>query len=137
MRLRFFSKTSDHPEEPYVRPSLQLVQTDSFDSNITVRNNPGPGRNLGRLYDAVGAKIEHFLNNKADRRGLGPDAVARKIHSLRSATNRSWGECEEILAVPTDEEYVTLRKLCRKLLKYCRYLIAARLREKNITEFAS
>lgn len=103
-----------------MRPSLQLVRTDSIDSNATGPNNPGPGRNLGRLLDTIGGKFEHFLNSRAGRRGLGPVALAEEIRSIRreNADDRWWRKYKA--TAPTDAEYVALRKLCRKLLKYCR-----------------
>lgn len=104
--------------------SLQLVRTDSPDSiasDATGPNNPGPGRNLGRLLDAVGGRVENLLNGRAGRLKLGPDAVAEEIRTLRRYNYTSTGR--KILGfpgIPTDEEHVALKKLCRRLLKHCR-----------------
>lgn len=111
-------------------------------SDATAPNNPGPGRNLGRLYDTLGARLEDFLNSRAGRLELGPDAVAQKIRSLRRyreafdlglicdnqtlPTDREIREIrshrgyEELYGSPTPEDIRILKKLCCKLLKYCR-----------------
>ncbi len=214
MPLSLFSKISDHREEPYIRPSLQLIQTDDTDSiasDATAPNNPGPGRNVGRLYDTLGSRLEHFLkrtygagvgaeqshahlglqlfqtdstdsesidsiasdatapnmpgpgrnlgrlldalgmrlenllNRRAGRLNRGPVAVAREIHNLRryrkafilglirdgqaSPTDKEisrafWERYErsskEFDNLPTHEDIGNLKKLCGKLLKYCR-----------------
>ncbi len=40
---------------------VKLDRNDSIDTNATGPNNPGPGRNVGRLFDAVGTRIEASL----------------------------------------------------------------------------
>lgn len=121
MRRGFFSKKSDYPEEPYVRPSLQLIRAESIDSNATASNNPGPGRNLGRLYDAVGGQIEHLLNKTAGRRRLGPDLIAEEICNLLKHADKQDGNfIYHVPIAPTVEENIVLEKLCQKLFKYCR-----------------
>ncbi len=81
MLRKFYSKFSDQSEEPYVRPSLQIVRTESIDSNATAPNNPGPGRNVGRLFDALGVRLEYLLNMGAERLGHGPSGVAQSIRN--------------------------------------------------------
>ncbi len=85
--------------------SLQLVRTNSIDSiatDATAQNNPGPGRNVGRLFDALGTRIEGLLNRRAGRLKLGPDAVAQKIRNLYQHRDLR----------RSTEEYETMKKLC-------------------------
>jgi len=126
MPRNLLSKYLARPEEPYVRPNLELVliRTESIDSNATAPNNPGPGRNLGRLLDAVGMRLEYFLNRMAGRLRLGPDETVQKILDLQFRRRlRAWEDKEVIIfgdsAPHSEEEFRTLKKLCRKLLKYC------------------
>lgn len=183
MLYNLFSKIWGPPEEPYTRPSLQLDLTESIDTNATAPNNPGPGRNVGRLYDALGARLEHFLgrtagrgrgrpsltpnlhlpvlldrndsidtnatgpnnpgpgrnvgrlfdavgtriehllNKSAGRLKLGPEAVAEEIRNLRRFRETfvlPVGHNGDGAVLPTDREVRTLKRLCRRLLKYCR-----------------
>ncbi len=158
MPLNLFSLISDHREEPYIRPSLHLVQsddTDSIASDATAPNIPGPGRNLGRLFDALGTRLEKFLNRRAGRLNRGPVAVAEEIRNLRryrkafilglirddrrtvlptdedirrtrAAVRFQWDLHHRGLfdrkfdESPIPEEIRILKKLCGKLLKYCR-----------------
>jgi len=156
MPLNLFSKSSHHREEPYIRPSLHLIQTDtdSIASDATAPNIPGPGRNLGRLFDALGMRLENVLNRRAGRLNRGPVALAQEIRDLRryrvafslglirdgqaSPTDEEisqacWYryECssKEFDNLPTHEDIGTLKKLCGKLLKYCRsHVLATQLR---------
>lgn len=101
--------------------NAQLDGTDSIDSiatNATAPNLPGPGRNVGRLFDALGAKIEIMMNRRAQRLKLGPDAVAQEIRQLCRYCDVRRAEAGQPEA--TDREYRTTKKLCRKLLRYCR-----------------
>ncbi|KLO18107.1 hypothetical protein SCHPADRAFT_936566 [Schizopora paradoxa] len=71
-----FSRRKDRDEEPYMRPSL-LQPNDSEESiasNATAPNIPGPGRNMGRLFDTIGGKIERVINETAGRYKIGPKA---------------------------------------------------------------
>ncbi len=66
MPHKLFSKILNRPEEPYVRPSLEQTEsTDSIASDATAPNNPGPGRNVGRLYDTLGSRLEYFLKRRS------------------------------------------------------------------------
>ncbi len=91
-------------------------------------------------------RVENFLNRRAGRLNRGPVAVAQEIRNLRryrkafilglirdgqaSPTDEeisracwdrehSGRELDDSLA-PTHEDIDTLKKLCGKLLKYCR-----------------
>jgi len=109
--LKIFVRT----EEPYIRPNLEqaLIRTESIDSNAINPNNPGPGRNLGRLYDNLGMRLERFLNRMAGRLKLGPDAALQEILELRR-----YDRSDEPNPL-SGEELRILTNLCRKLLKYC------------------
>ncbi|KLO08988.1 hypothetical protein SCHPADRAFT_586305 [Schizopora paradoxa] len=112
--------------------SLQLFRKDSIDSiasDATAPNNPGPGRNLGRLYDALGARLEVVVHKRTGRLNQGPDVVVQDIHELRCYRRKPYfGKNGDLLSIPvvdnsvspTEKQYRILRKLCRKLLKYCR-----------------
>lgn len=118
--------------QPNPQLSLQLFRNDSIDSiasDATAPNNPGPGRNLGRLYDALGARLEVAVYKRTGGLNRGPEAVAQVIHDLRSYRKDHYfdknGEAFSIPVVgnpvsPTEKQYRSLKKLCRKLLKYCR-----------------
>ncbi len=58
----------------YRQPSIS-----SIDSDATASNLPGPGRNLGRLYDTLGDGLVTHLHKRLTRRGYGPGAVSRKV----------------------------------------------------------
>ncbi|KLO08987.1 hypothetical protein SCHPADRAFT_944005 [Schizopora paradoxa] len=114
-------------------------------SDATAPNIPGPGRNLGLLFDALGKKFERIVNNWARELKLGPDEVAREIRSLRRHrdslalvdSNATAPVGQEIYVgrvarpgrkyqrveppqVPASEDVRLLKRLCRRLLKYCR-----------------
>ncbi|KLO18108.1 hypothetical protein SCHPADRAFT_137827 [Schizopora paradoxa] len=73
-----FSRRKGREEEPYVRPSLlQLTGSEeSIGSDATAPNNPGPGRNVGVLFDAIGGKIERVVNEMAGRYRAGSNVTA-------------------------------------------------------------
>lgn len=124
MPLKLFTKKLDRREKLYIRPSLQLTRTESTESiasDATAPDLPGPGRNLGRLFDAVGARIEYHLNSTVGRFKLGPNAIVLEIRNIRCYRHDSLGS-EDLhnSIVPTGKEYCTLKKLCRRLLKCCR-----------------
>ena len=52
------------------------------DTNETADNLPGHGRLLGNFYSRVGRKLEAKLGHDANRMGLGPPAIARKIRRI-------------------------------------------------------
>lgn len=108
---------------------LCLIRSDSdasIDTNATAANLPGAGRTLGLLLDYLGSNFESFMNRLAPRLGLGPEEVAKEIcrlrrhhetsiaerHSVQQSNGRSNGAKERVLL-----------KLCKKLLKYARYVI--------------
>ena len=122
-----FSRSKDQDEEPYVRPSLslELTWTDSIESTATGSNNPGAGRTIGNLFDAVGGQIERFVNEKAGQYKLGPQAIVediRKLRCIRSERELSLRRTTGFIVrlSPTKQEDIKLEKRCRKLLKYCR-----------------
>lgn len=99
---------------------LDMSDSESIDTNATAPNNPGPGRNVGLLFDAVGKKIELVLNRTAGRLNLGPDAVAWQIRNLRHYRESFIvGRDRNKGAPPTYEELRVIKRLCRRLLKYC------------------
>ena len=181
MSRKLFTRLWERPDEPYIRPILQLDRTESIDSNATAPNNPGPGRNVGRLYDflgdglervlkkttkqkrktlsiipfkfrqevddsesvdtnatasnnpgpgrnvglvfeSVGKKIEHALNRTAGRLKLGPAVVAWEIRNVRHYYRESFfvDRKTDTSGAPTYDELRIIKRLCRKLLKYCR-----------------
>lgn len=127
---RFLNNTAGlnrKTERPDTQYGLQLYRANSLDSiasDATGPNNPGPGRNLGRLYDAVGGRIEGVLNRRAGKLKLGPEAVAEEIRILRQHIELSSGR--KILGgFPrelTSEEHRLVKKHCRRLLKYCKFV---------------
>lgn len=47
---------------------IPLYRSDSVDSNATADNLPGPGRNLGLLYESLGRKLENRIHSFSARR---------------------------------------------------------------------
>ncbi len=93
----------------------------SVSTNATAPNLPGPGRTVGLLFDRLGAQVEKILNICADRRGLGPKAVALEIrclcrHDETTIVERHAGFVHQF----TDKAEKALRRLCKRLLKYAR-----------------
>ena len=48
-------------------------------SDETATDLPGTGRVIGKLYAASGRALETYLNKRAVKAGLGPDACAKRI----------------------------------------------------------
>lgn len=69
---------------------FELVRVDSgssIDSNATAPNLPGPGRNVGLLYDHLGARLESALNRGAV--GLAPSTLFRRQQERRIVAQHS------------------------------------------------
>ncbi|KLO13160.1 hypothetical protein SCHPADRAFT_380623 [Schizopora paradoxa] len=56
------------------QPSISSIVSDATASDL-----PGPGRNLGRLYDTLGDGLLSQIQKGMTRRGFGPGAVSRKV----------------------------------------------------------
>lgn len=90
-------------------------------STIATSNISAPGQFVGNVREGLGMKLEVLLNKLAVQRGLGPEAVAESIRSLRSNHRRSQeGTWRPGLAALTNKEEDTLRRYCQRLLKYSR-----------------
>lgn len=106
--------------------SLELRKVDtssSIDSNATAPNLPGPGRNLGRLYDWLGSRVEKSLNTRAATYSCNPMAIAQNIrqvchHDGRSIIQRHRSPSLKL----SDAEERNLIKLCKKLIKCARFV---------------
>lgn len=108
-------------------PLSRTDTSSSVSTNATASNLPGPGRTVGLLLDWLGAHVEKCMNLWADQSGLGPNAVAQEIRRLRrhdetSVVERHAGSVVQLLGVSERDEK-TVRKLCKKLLKYARYVL--------------
>ncbi len=102
---------------------LELVMTDSIDSNATAPNLPGPGRNVGRLFDWLGARLERILSNRKLKLGYDPDAVAQDIRQLCRHSERSLVERHKFPELGlTNIEKKHLKKLCKKLIACARFV---------------
>lgn len=110
----------------YIPSNVALARTDtdsSVSSMATAPNLPGPGRNVGLLFDFLGARVEKFMNARAERHGLGPRAVAEEISRLRRHSETTIIERHAGFVVQlTDKEERAFQKLCKKLLKYARFV---------------
>ncbi len=106
-------------------PQLARIHTNSsVSTNATAPNLPGPGRTIGLLMDWLGTRMERFMNICADRRGLGPKAVAQEIHCLRRHDETSIVERHTGSVVRLNKhDERAFRKLCGRLLKYARYAL--------------
>jgi len=105
-------------------PLHELVRVptrSSIASNATAPNLPGPGRTMGLMLDWLGGHLEDFMNRKATRRGLGPEAVSREIRRLRHHHETTFlVRLTAPAAVAPGSEARSLKKLCDKLAKYTR-----------------
>lgn len=99
--------------------SISSVSTDA-----TAPNLPGAGRTVGLLMDFLGSHLELFLNLRARHLGLGPEAIAQEIRRLRRHHETSILQRHEVSTVQlTRVEAQTLKKLCKRLLKYARCVL--------------
>lgn len=105
-----YKVTSDRPRARETRVAVY----DSTSSNQTGSNNPGPGRQLGRLYMYFGRGIERQLGNLADRIGFGPAAVAFEIKQII--------EVHRFLPGAPHIVHVRLSLLSKRLLRYTQYV---------------
>ena len=99
--------TSSLPTEP----DCLWEVCSATDSTETADNLPGHGRLLGNFYSFVGRKLDAKLGHAADRMGLGPPAIARKIRRI---------------VIEDEEGYIWNRNLkeaerkCKQLVRYVR-----------------
>ncbi len=105
-------------------PLSRTNTSSSVSTNATAPNLPGAGRTVGLLLDRLGAHVEKCMNLWADRRGLGPNAVAQEIRRLRrhdetSIVERHAGSVAQL----SKRDEKTVRKLCKRLLKYARFFL--------------
>ncbi|KLO06125.1 hypothetical protein SCHPADRAFT_699894 [Schizopora paradoxa] len=116
---RFAQRSRQHHETFLARQdSISSVST-----NATAPNLPGAGRTVGLLMDFLGLHLEFFMNMRAQRFGLGPEAIAQEIRLLRKHHDTSILERHEMSTVELNRsEARTLKKLCKKLLKYARFV---------------
>ncbi|KLO12981.1 hypothetical protein SCHPADRAFT_387797 [Schizopora paradoxa] len=96
---------------------LTPTQSSASGTNAIGENLPGPGRNLGRLYDWLGQKFENILGKILFRAGYGPTNISRKIKIIR---NPKWEEMESLAAELRDSDLRKLCRHCRKLVRYSR-----------------
>lgn len=88
-------------------------------SNMTEDDRPGPGRILGNVYSSLGRQLESLLNSFAERRGLGPEAVAHRVRRREEDLfNRR--RLERPPTNYTKEEAVQQRKDVKKLVRYAK-----------------
>ncbi len=112
-------------------PGLQLVRFNSHvsvDTNATAPNLPGAGRTVGNLLMTLGKGLERLMIRRAQQIGLGPEAVAKDIHAVydrmiarTDVYSLPWPGSYYNWR-PSDAEAKALTKLCKKLLKYSRYV---------------
>ncbi len=68
---------------------LELVRFDtssSVDTNATAPNLPGPGRNIGLLFDWLGSGLENAINGRPEERAV---TVAQDDHQIDSSGTSS------------------------------------------------
>lgn len=102
---------------------LELLRIDSIDRNATADNLPGPGRNIGRLYDWLGARLERVLSNRKLKLGHNPDAVAHDIRQVCRHDERLVVERHKFPGLGlTKFEKKNLKNLCKKLIACARFV---------------
>ncbi|KLO09434.1 hypothetical protein SCHPADRAFT_943664 [Schizopora paradoxa] len=111
------ASTVDH-DRSYALHIYRIPTASSVETNATAPNLPGPGRNLGQLYDWLGLKFESYLTRLLVRRGLGPEAVAAAISRLRQHERFSIKDLHISDQGRVDGKSRRLAKYCKKLFKY-------------------
>lgn len=108
------------------------LETFSIDASSmqTASDNPGAGRTLGTLYSSLGKPVERALNSMAERLGLGPCATVVRIRGIRPLQKRVSSVDQHrtsLVAEPelSRNERQQLKKYCRRLVRYSRYVRAA------------
>ncbi|KLO08599.1 hypothetical protein SCHPADRAFT_944316 [Schizopora paradoxa] len=105
----------------YDDPHLALSRSSSISTNATASNLPGPGRTLDLLLQWLGKGLESFLNKRAIKLNLGPEAVARDIRRIIGIEEINAFSLYASQRAPlTKAQEKCLRKLCTRLLKYAR-----------------
>lgn len=116
-------------QSPYAQWNEEGHDRDDFifsiDSDATASNLIGAGRTVGLLFDSLGDRLEQFVNRMAERRGAGPSVVSRHIRQIRH--HRVTRLHERYIEQMCVSEERTLKKLCKKLLKYSRCATAPSL----------
>ena len=101
---------------------VDIIEHES--TNATESDLPGPGRTLGKVYKNIGRRLEEFLNDLAERKGLGPSAVAIRIKNRvdegrRQAINlKRYGQ-----VLYTEKEMADQRKDLKKLIRHAKLLL--------------
>ncbi|KAJ7113900.1 hypothetical protein C8R44DRAFT_229320 [Mycena epipterygia] len=74
----------------------------------------GPGKTVHELYSTLGSKAEKYANRAAHSLGLGPTAVAERIHIFFGDGNQRESALSDLQeGIPRD-----LEKDCKRLMKY-------------------
>ena len=63
-------------------PQHAIASSESFSTNATMSDLPGPGRGIGRLYSRAGKILELCIYRFAHRCGYGPHAVYERFYAL-------------------------------------------------------
>lgn len=114
--------TSGHYEVKFY--ALTKTQSPASSINAIGVNLPGPGRNLGRLYDWLGQKFESSLGKMLFRTGHGPVNIARKLKALQETqlAKGSKGQVADMLD-SRRSDMCKISRYCRKLVKYSRFVL--------------
>lgn len=105
-------------DPPYYNSTIRRFDTGlTASTNATAPNLPGPGRNVGRLFDWLGGRLESFINKHASQIGCGPQAVADEIRRLRQ---HFIADGPLTSACLSEDDEKDLKKLLKRLLKYTR-----------------
>ncbi len=90
----------------------------SFSTNFTASNLPGPGRNLGQLYDHLGRRLETSASKLAENRfHRGPDNSFREISAQRKIGRYRYADQDEYFKLLQQKNLV---KACQRLVIYAR-----------------
>lgn len=113
---------SPPPNSPQFDRTDTGQTVDSFTTNATAPNLPGPGRNVGLLFDWLGSHVESLINKWALHFDIGPKAVANEIRHVRRHHQTTISERESHLVTKIPRvEAKAVKNLCKKLLKYTRF----------------
>lgn len=109
--------------------SVSTVSTNRTDDGLV-----GAGRTLGLVYDFLGLRIEDAINKIAEKRGMGPNNVFRRIEGLledaedRRCRDRRWRDCyhsrlSQELEFWLEKDAVV--RECQQLMAYARSVLLA------------
>ncbi|KLO08133.1 hypothetical protein SCHPADRAFT_621500 [Schizopora paradoxa] len=120
-RLRSITRKLEKINTASYEPSQGLTENDalslsSYSTNFTRSNLPGPGRNLGQLYEFLGSRLEMRASKVAEKRfNRGPDNYFKEISASRKKGKYKYSDEDEYSSLLGQKDLV---KACQVLVVY-------------------